>query len=154
MRQPGDPVFTRHTSRLGITRSEKGALRSSQDGSRGLFAWCKSVLVNLNAVQAVAFLGLFWLLAYTFTDWAREATLALVWQLELWVAEVLGVSLRPLSAAPAPNEPALWAAILGAYCLASLLLVTRSGHAMPSEEDLLGAEEAHAAGWPTDRGGR
>lgn len=127
-------------------------MKPSRNGNRRLFAWRQSVLTDVNAVQLAALLGLFWLLAYTFTGWAREASLALVWRLELWVADILGLAIRPPGAASGPNEPLLWAAILGAYCLASLWLVARSSRPMPSEEDLLGTEESRAAGSPTARG--
>jgi hypothetical protein len=121
-------------------------LKPSGNGIRGLSAWRQSVLADLSAVQVAAFLGFLWLLAYTFTGWAREVSLALVWRIELWGADVLGVAIRPSAIGPDSNEPLLWAAILGAYCLASFWLVARAARPMPSEEDLLSAESPMARG--------
>lgn len=129
-------------------------MKPSRNGNRRLFAWCQSVLTDVNAVQLAALLGFLWLLAYTFTGWAREASLSFIWRLELWVADILGVVIRPSGAATGQNDPLLWAAILGAYCLASLWLVARAGRPMPSEEDLLSTEESRAAGSPAARGSR
>ena len=129
-------------------------MKPSRNGNRGLFAWRQSVLTELNAVEVAATLGFFWLLAYTFTGWAREASLALVWRVELWVADILGVAIRPSTVASGSNEPLMWATILGAYCLASFWLVARAARPMPSEEDLLGADESRLAGSPTARGSR
>lgn len=127
-------------------------MRPSRNGNHGLPAWRQSILPEINAVGIAALLGFLWLLAYTFTGWAREATLSLVWQLELWVADILGVAIRPPGAGSAQSEPVLWATILGAYCLASLWLAGRAGRPAPSEEDLLGIEENRTAGWPGARG--
>jgi hypothetical protein len=129
-------------------------LKSPRNGNRAVFAWRQSVLTELTAVQVTAILGFLWLLAYTFTGWAREASLALVWQVELWVADILGVAIRPSTAASGANEPLLWAAILGAYCLVSSWLVARAGSPLPSEEDLLDNDEGRAAGSPSPRGSR
>jgi hypothetical protein len=128
-------------------------VKPSRSGNRGLIAWCQSILADVNSVQVAALLGFFWLVAYTFTGWAREATLSLVWRLETGAADLLGISIRPSAAISGPNEPLLWAAILGAYCLASLWLIAHAGPPLPSEEDLLGAEETRTAEWPTARGG-
>lgn len=129
-------------------------MKPSRNGSRGLLVWCRSVVAELTAVQVAAFLGLLWLLAYTFTGWAREASLSFVWRLELWIADLFGLTLRPSGAAPGQADPLPWAAILAAYCLASLWLIGRSRSPMPSEEDLLRAEESDGTGSVLGRGGR
>jgi hypothetical protein len=55
-------------------------LKPSQSGHRVLSAWRQSVLAETNAVQVTAALGFLWLLAYTFTDWARKSSLAVIWR--------------------------------------------------------------------------
>lgn len=127
-------------------------MRPSRNGNHGLLAWRQLAPTDVNAVGIATGLGLVWLLAYTFSGWARETTLSLVWQLEVWVADILGIAIRPPSATTAPNEPFVWAAILGAYCLASLWLASRAGRPAPSEEDLLSAEENRTPHWPGARG--
>ncbi len=127
-----------------MTRSGKGNNR--------FFAWGQSVLTDLTAVHVAALLGFLWMLAYTFTGWAREASLSLIWRLELWVADLLGLSLRPSGPASGQSDPVMWAGILAAYCLASLWLVARASRPMPSEEDLLRADELGSSASSSDRG--
>jgi hypothetical protein len=129
-------------------------LKPSRTGNRGLFAWHLSALTDASAVQIAALLGFLWLLAYTFTGWAGEASLSLVWRLELWVADLLGITLRPPGASPGQSDLVLWAAILVAYCLVSFWLVARAGRPMPTEEDLLSADESPGARSPSVRGGQ
>lgn len=115
-------------------------MKSSRRGSLGLPIWAQLALDDLTAVHVAAVLGFVWLLAYTFTGWAREASLALIWRLELWVADVLGLPLRPANSISSPNDPVLWVAILVSYCLVSLWLISRAGRPTLSEEDVLGLD--------------
>jgi hypothetical protein len=144
---PAIRTLRRFPSRSCHTDREELALRSPHGGNRVLSAWRQPTLPEINAVQVSAVVGFLWLLAYTFTDWARQTSLAVIWRLELWVADALGVAIRP-SAAAGSNEPLVWVAILGAYCLASIWLAASAVRPTPSIEDYLDTDS------PLPRGNR
>jgi hypothetical protein len=129
-------------------------LKPSRNGNQRPPGWRALVLTDVNAVQIASIAGLLWLLAYTFTGWAREATLFVIWQMEIRVADLLGIAIRPSGGTAGPNEPVFWAAILGAYCLVSLWLIARTGRSMPAEDDLLETNATQATGWAGNRDSR
>ena len=95
----------------------------------------QDALTGITSGQVVAALGLLWLLAYSFTDWAREASLSAIWRLELWLAAVIGFA--PHAAPSQPRrDPLLWTAVIAGYCLVSLWLTGRAERDRSFEEDL------------------